>query len=86
MLCKTGKELDVAMDNFVTTYSPKAWNRLLVGEIKKRTHKDVLLTCQFDCFSPMDIHFGSFLPLRIPKMKKKKSKKSKPADLPAGKL
>jgi enoyl-CoA hydratase/carnithine racemase len=44
-IINTGKGIDQAIDAFVSEYSPKAWNRQVVSEIKQRMHCETLLIC-----------------------------------------
>lgn len=80
-LCKDGKEIDAAIASFEKIYGPKAWNREIVSEIKKRMFRDILAQCYQLSQGPMDIYLNGNLPIRVVS-----DKASQPAQLPAGKL
>ena len=59
-LCANGSEVDKALDHFIKTFGPKAWNREVLGEIKSRMYREILTTCDELAFGPMDIHFNGY--------------------------
>ena len=68
-LCQNGKHLDATIEDFISTYAPKAWNRKVLSEIKQRVHSQILYSCKTDAFGPLDFYFG-LKPLRLPPSKK----------------
>ena len=48
-------EIEAIISEFVKEFAPRATHRKVLGEIKRKLHRDILISCEDTAIAPIDV-------------------------------